>query len=247
MNVLEIEKYLKNEMSGNEKIHFESCVNTDAVLKKELESHAAIFASFDQIRKEELLSRFGNILKVSETKVISKPGEPEKSLEKNFGYWRYAAAITGLILVGSIYFFQQGPAAESVYADNYTTYPNVISTTVRGDVKQINDLWLYYEAGEYKEAYLSLKEAIHQDPENPDFKFYLGITAMEIGKFDEAKELFISLGDDQEARFYEQARWYLGLAYLKLDNLEDAKSVFQNIADNSEDYGIKAVKVLDEL
>ncbi len=162
MNTIEIEKYLRNEMNEGERAFFESSVNTDNELKKELEEHALIYASFDKIRADKMMSKFSTMsvnLPDTETRVIDlNSGNSVKNNRLKFVKW--AASFILIATVG--WLVLQGSASTTdVYNNYYTVYPNVVNPASR--TESTNDraeMWIFYESGKYAEAHRLFKSAL---------------------------------------------------------------------------------------
>lgn len=249
MNVEEIEKYLKNEMNEDERVFFESCVKTDTVLKKELEEHAAIYASFDKIREEEMKANFMRIdrdddLEHSEGKSVALETELTKRRSVKLPtYFKWAASIAVIAAASWLLFFLNNHTPSELFTEYYTTYPNTVSPVSRSGKESIADYWQFYETGQYENAYSAFKIVVDADPENEEIRFYLGICALETGRNNEAANNFSAVAKNAEATFFEQAQWYLGLTYLKMDDGDTARKVFQTIASGTGSYRARASEV----
>jgi len=249
MNTLEIEKYLRNEMTEDERVFFESRVNTDNELKKELEEHALIYASFDKIRADEMMSKFSSIsvdLPETEAKIIDL--EPGISVKNNkFYYVKWAASFILIAVVGWLILNRgTGAGATDIYQEYYASYPNVVapvSRTESGDIRA--EMWIQYESGDYSNACKSFESALKNDPDNLELSFYLGISALETNQAGSAVKNFDSIVKNVNSRFYEPAQWYLALAYLKMEDVDAAKEVFKTIADGSGSYSDRAAEVYE--
>ncbi len=245
MNTLEIEKYLRNEMTEDERVFFESQVSTNNELKKELEEHALIYASFDKIRADEMMSKFSSMsvdLPETEVKIIDM--EPGISVKNNkFYYVKWAASFI-LIAVAGWLVLRSGTSSTEIYNAHYAVYPNVVapvSRTESGDIRA--EMWILYESGDYSNAYKSFESALKNDPDNLELSFYLGISALETNQAGSAVQSFESIVENTNARFHEPAQWYLALAYLKMEDVDAAKEVFKTIAEGSGSYSTRAIEV----
>ncbi len=230
-----VERYLRNELTSVEIVQFENDLQNDIELRKELNSQAAILASFDHLRRENIISRFDNsnskIQKISTSNVTA--------------YWRYAAAIAGIVLIGSAYFFNKSVDLQQLSDSYYTPYPNVVAPAVRSEGQGAN-VWEAYNAGQYASAYDQLVEAHNVDPNDISLSFYLGITAIETKKYDEAINLFkaLQVGDH---KFSDQSNWFLAMAYLKSNQKEPAIKALTTIVESKSSYSEKAEQILSEL
>ncbi len=251
MNVEEIEKYLKNEMNEDERIFFESCVKSDPVLKKELEEHAAIYASFDKIRAEEMKTNFMLIDRNdepghSEGRSVAFDTTLTKRRSIKFpAYLKWTASFFIMPVAFIMIFLQNNQTPAQLFSEYYTTYPNTVAPVSLSGTESIADYWQFYESGEFENAYTAFKIVTDADPENEEIRFYLGICALETRRNDEAASNFTVVAKNAESTFFKQAQWYLGLTYLKMDNADAAEEVFQTIASGTGSYSVKATTIIE--
>lgn len=83
-----------------------------------------------------------------------------------------------------------------------------------------------FEAGDYQTAYDALTGLRNQQVDDPQVLLALGISALELGQLEEARQTFEQLADGQTT-LREYGSWYLILTYLKEGNVETTKTLLQ--------------------
>jgi TolA-binding protein len=103
-----------------------------------------------------------------------------------------------------------------------------------------------YNNKNYQAAAAGFSDAILKDPLNSSSRFFLGITRIELGNYEQAEnmleEVILSQGE-----YMKEARWYLGLAYLKTGDSEKAMDCFELLAQSPGFYSDRAEKILRRL
>ncbi len=77
-------------------------------------------------------------------------------------------------------------------------------------------------------------------------RFFLGMTHLALGNYNQALNLLESVADKQ-GEYSKEARWYLGLVYLKEGDKDKASDCFKYLAKSSDYYSERAEKILRRL
>lgn len=103
-----------------------------------------------------------------------------------------------------------------------------------------------YKTGDYASAARGFNEAVRNDPSFGSPHFFLGLTAIALGNFDEAiNNLSVVVKDQDE--YGKEAQWYLGLAYIKTGNNLKATECFENLSKSKGFYRDRSEKILRRL
>lgn len=86
----------------------------------------------------------------------------------------------------------------------------------------------YFNKGNYDQAYPSLKEYLQANTENQRAQLALGISALELGKQEEAISIFTTIHEGTSL-LKASGTWYLALAYVKQKEFEKAKTLLLQI------------------
>ena len=74
-----------------------------------------------------------------------------------------------------------------------------------------------------------------------------GVSNMEVKQFNEARNSFTTVIDDNNNLFIESARWYLALCYVKTEDNNRAAQLLVSIKNDGGIYSKEARKVLRRL
>ncbi|MDR2412623.1 MAG: tetratricopeptide repeat protein [Rickettsiales bacterium] len=120
-----------------------------------------------------------------------------------------------------------GPHSEEIGSMPLRFQDVALNLLVRGNIE--------YKNKNYAAAEDFFKQAVAQDPKNPDAYNDLAITLIRLGKYQEAIEAckkVLEIGDREK---YSPANFNAGIAYEKLGNLERAALNYKAAVDNNSD------------
>ena len=233
-----IEEYLNHQLSKEEREQFDEKLKSDKDFASEVEEHAMLFNSFDEMQARELLLRFGNIEQ-----------ELEGGKEKQFGfpvYLKWAAAVTVLAVLSLVVYLNTNKSNDDLFIAYYKPYPNVESPVSRSEA--VGDaVWRLYENGDYNAAYQQFEQALIIDNQDLASQFYLGICALELNRPTIAEDAFATVTSGNEGAYFEQAQWYLALTYLKVGKQDAAIQGLEEIITANSGYYKNARILLEEL
>lgn len=145
--IAEIESYLRNEMTSQEKLAFESLVAKNADLATELAEYKELFAQFQHARNEAYVKKQIEIIRQQEGRnTMNISGGMKKSLKK---YWRTASIAASVAIIASA-----------------ATYFIAESTFNNRDEKRILQL-VNKEVRAIKKKQVSLQKDLNEVKENP--------------------------------------------------------------------------------
>ena len=231
--------YVDNELFPHERIDFEYRLKQNKELLKEVKLQKEINISLEDFALEETLDKIYN-------KYISKSKNsiPVKyPINRNIKHWLVAASISILIILGGgiRYHFQTRDILENrLYASYYAPFDYTDSYILNSS--SFNIAKQKYMDGEYMNALVLLKDVSSSLSIEVERDFFIGLSLMEIGKFNTASEYFEKVLLNQKGfEYIPQIRWYMGLCYLKIGNKEKAIETFCTIVKNN-DYNYKKAK-----
>lgn len=224
-----IQDYLHNRMRSDERKSFEKQLKEDKNFKKEFEDHKAVFNAFKINEAQRLKDRL-------------KAHEAQKSSKKRFisKPVLYSIAATFVVLLGSSVYFNF--FKQDLYKTYFEPYPNVYQPVVRGNEVESTEAFMYYENKAYKEAQ-SAFEALLQEENNPNFRFYYALSFLNNNQPKQAIVEFEKL-KDVKFEFQPEVLWYQALAEIKLENFEKAESILKTLQSKHPEYKKKAVEEL---
>lgn len=258
--LLRIEQYISEAMSGEERLSFERELESDPALQEayklslEINEHLLEEYSeyeipdneFTQALKEELRSEASKNIKETIAKVgvehAKKSITPRK---KNYGW---VAAIAAAFIVGLGLTFFTGSDESEVYDDFYAVadLPSVIK---RGDTdSDLEQGVLAFQKEEYPEALQHFEvyrsKGLHL---NDAVYLYSGMSHVALGDFDASHADFDILiaSNSLDA---SKGLWFKALAYLKAEDIEKVKQLLKKILLDSSNFNFtKAQDLLEEL
>ena len=175
---------------------------------------------------------------------------PAKSAGKSL-FLRFAlpaaAAITGALILIKTLLPSWNP--DKLYAKFYEPL-NAVSPVTRSAEVGLSGSYASavenYINHNYQAAALGFLEVIQQDDQNVPSRFFMGISQMELGNYDQAVKMLEDVVSRQ-GDYLKEARWYLGLAYIKTGSKEKAAGCFEILAGTPGYYNLRAREILHRL
>lgn len=225
-----IEKYLAEEMQGEELEKFETQLQTDGELKEELSLHRQVAETLRGEKIHQLRSVLNN---VDENWEAPSKKESAKVVQFNFRRILTIAAAVSLLIVAYQWFSNSDLSSEELYAANFETYPMLLNQRSvdenTADLIIYNNAITFYSKGQNQEALAAFEELIQAQPENITYQFYQANLLLSEDKSREAIPIFQKILAGDYPLFEEQTRWYLALAFLENDEKENAKALLEKI------------------
>ncbi len=160
--------------------------------------------------------------------------------------WMSIAAAFLFLALASYFAFPKSESAHNLYSNHFDTYPDILSSTLRGDEvekSQIMQAMEKYNSSDFK-ACIAAFEKMSESP-GANSNLYLGISHLAIGNDDTALSLFDKVPENSDVQ--DGVIWYRALAYLKKNELDKAKSYLQTIASSKHYKSVEAKEILEEL
>jgi len=208
-----IKKFLRNELSPKEKTAF-TTRKEDTIFLEVLENEMIAVQSKQELKKK--LQAISADLKTQ-----------KKTTPKRFAPLSVAASV--ILLLGAIFFFNQGASNQELFDDYYTSYPNIYAQKgASSDHKTLFEkTMILYDAKQYPLARQNF-ESINSERKLTDGEqFYYGITLMELDKVKLAIQQFKNIPNSSP--LYKDAQWYLALSYLKVNDTYNAKNILNKV------------------
>jgi hypothetical protein len=236
----DIDRYLDNKMSEEERVDFErECKKNPekALLLKEKIKYRMALLKYGREHVRDLVTSRNDV-------------QDDRKTIRLKVYWR-AAAVLLFLAVASFslfYFLRKEPSRQQLYAVNIAELP---SPSVRDEAeedagpldKSWNDFLESYQRKNWTTSIDHLNNLLQQ----PDFDrkneayLYLGISYLLSDQEEMALRSFDSVDRDSKALYYG-SQWYAALTYLKLNEKEKALKTLEAL-ENSRTYRIKAAEL----
>jgi len=158
-----------------------------------------------------------------------------------------AAALIGTFFLIKLLLPSYNP--DKLFEKYYEPVSAISPVTRSADAVEINSYASAIESYnnmKYQAAAMAFSDAIQKDPLNISARFFMGITQMELGNYDQAENILEDVISHQ-SEYLKEARWYLGLAYIKTGNTQKAHECFEILAKSPGFYSDRAEKILRRL
>ncbi len=206
-----IERYNAGEMSDAEKQWFQ----------KELEGNENLRNEVNFRKQTDLILKNHNVMslrsKLAEIENSRKEVKKPVKASGRTAYIKYAAAIAGLILIGSISLFPgKNLSSEKIMKRYYKVYE---PPTSQRSALSVNDADFtlaveFYNTHDYEKAAILFSKVLEKRPNDMQSVLLKGVSNFEEKKYPEAKQSFGRVIDDKNNLYIDQAQWYLALCYL---------------------------------
>jgi tetratricopeptide (TPR) repeat protein len=216
-----IERFNAGEMDDAEKEWFRKELNNNEKLRKEVDLRRRT----DTILKNQDVMNLRNKLNAIEKK-RSVP-LPAKKPGRRINI-RYAAAIAGVVIIGSIALLSDRQLSSDEIIDRFYKPYEAESSLRSVELVKNQDYKLaleYYNINDYRNAAIYFEKVIENEPGNMHSTLLNGISNFEIQNYPEAEGSFSKVIDDNNNYYIDHAQWYLALCYIKTD--EKLKAVDQ--------------------
>ncbi len=265
MNIEEdilIERFLKNELTPNEKALFVKRLSTEKILSEKVAFEKQLFETLnekdwsyaqnvDSIEKKEFETLFKSDQTKNIKKVISESYQVylKKRARKTRNWLLYSTSVAAAVIFITLYTFSLSEISSDQLYNSYLkdTKPN--SSFVRGNKntqKTIAEAELLFEDKQYDKAIHLFSEALVSNTENSAIYIFLAISNMELNRHKEAESILNDLIASNLINA-QKGYWYKSLLYLKSKDLIRCKKSLQVIIDNSYYNYVKAKELLDKL
>ncbi|CAM1371217.1 hypothetical protein [Tenacibaculum xiamenense] len=239
-----IERYIHNQMSDNDRNSFENEMKLDSELREEVQLQLNLHRVMSKQNELYDISPFNfnqekdavkELLKSEELKTTSeyirKSTAAYKKRKKRFRFYKYAASIAATILLlitikstiysGNINFYEE-------YAD-WNDLPSLVEKGANEN--SLITIEKLYNDKDYK-AIVELKDGNTNDPYT---LIYKGVASAQLNDIDSANRFFdLLINNDslESSRGY----WYKSLLLLKENKYEEAKKLLGFILKNKNNY-----------
>lgn len=228
----QIDRYLRDELSGSEKVTFEQRLEKSPEFRQEVED---MKISQEVIRSYALREEIKSI-----RKAMLDENESEPRISKpapSFRFYAVSIAASFLLLVMALGVFQVSSiSGDGLYAEKAMMYQT--ETSRSGDestaISAEQQAYDYYDQGNYQQ-YIESYEVLPSASQKA--MFLAGNAYLELGNSEKAITAFRDVmeknAQTSEKQFQEDAEYYLSLALVKNGDYEQARSLMEAIAGDS--------------
>ena len=228
-----IVKFFENTLSEEERLEFETLMDSDEEFKKEVAFREEL-ASVITLDDREAIKQ--------ELQALEQP-----TIQRKSWLLPIAASLVVLLGISSFWFFgNQTASPEDLFNTHFEPYRNIVEPIVRGDANESIEVKAFaaYEQKDYGLALSYLNVLLKEDSNNNTLRFYKANVLLQLNKGKEAADIFkenLKLSDT----LLEKNQWYLALSYIKLNQFDLAKQQLDELIKNPKsDYKKKEATFL---
>lgn len=161
--------------------------------------------------------------------------------------WLRWSAAAGLLIgaLGILFWLQQNPSSQELFAHNYEVYSLDPTSRSASEEDPATIALEAYQQKDYTTAIKDFGNILQNDPEQPTLQLALAISYWENGQAQQAKSTLKTLFNHPILK--DQAYWYAALFALAEDTPVTAIEYLEKIPSDSGQLHSKAVNLLDAL
>lgn len=232
----QLEAYLENQLSPEEKKNFELELAQNPALSLEWQQYRRVYAALKVFRHNDLVKEVQNLATQS----------PRLTRRQAVG-WVSGIAAGLLVLILSVYGFAQTYSNEAIFKRTFSPYPPLYGT-LRSQTSDdlpvfIQGIEVYAEK-KYEEAASIFRTIPAENIFYEDGLLFLANSLIAQNQYQEAIEVL-----SKSPRQTPQVSWYKGLALLAAGETDSAQKTFEALIQNPEDdfYQKKSAIVLEDI
>jgi tetratricopeptide (TPR) repeat protein len=229
----QIDMYLSNEMTEDEKLNFELELKLNAQLNKEFN----LSMDIDQMiaEDEDVLEFRKQLSDIHERKSSAIKHKLTISAFNRRTYYAAASIAMLIMITGMLYLIVPKDYSNERLFSMYYNSEKVLNVSRSAD-NQLFDALLKYQQKEFAEASRLFEAILRDDENNIVIRFYSGIAYIETQNHQDAIAAFKKILEGEDNLYTEHASWFLGLTYLRVNETEKAVEVLQNIVNSPDNY-----------
>ena len=248
-----IERYLRNELSKEERKSFVERMDNDVlfkekvILEKQLSEtlHEDSWSFLEETDHPEL-KEYEILLRSKETQALKESiNEAHKEYKKSQRFsknWIFYVAAAVVIVFFSTTIFDFAPKSNQELFDKYMQKTDLIALVDRSGYDSIFSIaQKAFDNKNYQEVTSSLSQIVDSTKNSTVF-LHLAIAEIELEKFDAAEKVLNKL-INSNLLDNQKGYWYKSLLYLKSNQIEKSKKELNTIIENSY-YKYKEAKQL---
>jgi tetratricopeptide (TPR) repeat protein len=238
-----IERYISGEMSDSEKLWFQKELEGNEQLQREVNLRRQ---TDDILKKTGVISLRSKLADLENYRLETR----RKQTIIRMTAMRYAAVLAGAAIITSLILFSgQTRTSEDIVNEFYKVYEAPASQ--RSASSEINMDYIlglkYYNDHDYRSAASQFAKVLEKNPDDMQTHLLSGVSNMEEKHYNEAKNSFKTVIDDNNNLFIESARWYLALCYVKTEDKYKASQLLISIKNEGGVYSRDAKKILRKI
>jgi tetratricopeptide (TPR) repeat protein len=240
-----IERFLKGEMSPEEKKWFEKEIEGNLALKNEIDFRRQVDTVLSDKEMIELKAQLDQI-----HQEIYEVTERGKGTIRKI-YQRVYVAAGSLVIIAFLLtmFLTNRNYSNEKLIDLYYS-PAKVSVNFRTsapDQDKLAQAMKLYENKQFEKAIAIFESILSKDESKIGLNLYSGISYLELAKYNEANKNFQKILNNKPNAFVESATWYLGMCYIMTNERVKAAEQFEALASKDGYYKENARNILKRI
>lgn len=237
----QIEDYLQNRMTSEQRLAFEKQMKNDPQLQKEVNKQLELINAIETEAMKERLDQLHEVHFGDKRATVRRP------LLRRLRPLAVAASIA-LLLLASWWALRTTSTQEDQLFTQYYETPQGLPTLLGiGSNQLFNEGMTDYKLGDFSTAQRQWLPLLQQNPSNDTLLFYLGISYLETDQTDSAVALFEEIIEQNDPQFRQQALWYLALGLIKNGRADEANVHLKALLQSDSSFKERAQYILDRL
>lgn len=233
----DIDRYLREEMSDEEKVAFERKLGNDQNLKTELKLQESINSVLARNDKTNLKAELMDI-----GREVDNENNPKGRSVKLYWYAAACVAIISLLVFSQL--IRSERSGQEIFDSYFEQYP--VEEQTRGVSKEDKEqFWQFYLEDDYQSALSILQMDRAQDPDNKQLIIYIANCHIRLNQPDKAINILREIGKQSE--FYHDALWFSSFAYLQKGDDSAFEKGMSELANSNSIYTKKAAEIKSSL
>jgi len=236
-----IEKYLDGEMSKEELCWFEKEIDGNLSLQKEI----ILRKKVNEALSETKIINYRKLLNEAYDEYTSN-----KNLIRKKSIFKYSIASITLIsflLISINILIKESP--DKIYQKYYNTFPSTFTLRSNNEIENhiLRDAIKEYNKKNFNQSAILFEQLIKTNKNQNGFKFYAGISNMEIKNFKKTEIYFNEILESKNLLLHEETMWYLSLCYLAQNKIKESVILLKKLTQNKGYYAKHARKILRKI
>ena len=225
-----IEKYLRKELSADDRKMVQERLQSDASFQEKMKWHEDLLDVVREDRNREMklfLKKVEEESKELELKNIILDAS-SKIVQLKWIRWAAAILIIGIVMWGV--WSQFSFNSQKLFTEHFTTYPNDLVRVERSSAKTdpLQSAFIAYQDNDFDSAIRQFDQLLISNSSD-SLLFFKAVSHLSNGEIELATNIFEDLNAKEDWQYTEAVRWYLALGYLKLGQTNEAKKILEQI------------------
>lgn len=239
-----IEKYLNGELNEEEILSFKTRLTEDTDFAQEYNLQKSMNIFLEKDKNAPALKK--QFAKLGSEFFQEKNNEKVIPIDRKKGNRRSLYGMIGAIAAIALLLFIFNPFQSGNLYDQYAAHQPLALTEKSTNASIATEAETFFNQKKYDLAYKNITMYLQENSDDQKAQLVLGISALEIGKDEEARAIFQKIHEGNSA-LKNYGTWYLALAYLKNKDFDQTKNYLKQIPNSERSLYTKAEKLLGEM